>query len=389
MNNASRLCMMGLLLTLHACVLDDGLSNFDAIDEDFNRDNPKIAAQESALTQSCASSFIAVERDEVFQRALCLCGDLDNVGEGVVTSSHSGLVGDDPGLAHVGVNGRVDVVGDFNVDGGMDVAGGLEGVGDLHLNGALISGRGLDVVGDWSVGGDAWIDGDLSVVGDLTIGGDLFLTGDFDAVGDVRYQNGRRGFHYRGAPCGCGAKEIIDVAAEVAQRRNDNDNDLISGLGAREVVFESGEYYFARGGELVGNGAIKIRGRVRLFIEGDLESVGDLNIQIEDGGALELWTSGTIKSVGNLHFGAAGASARALRLYMGGQGGALMSVGNATFIGAIYAPEVDIEFVGDLKIDGALFARRLEGTGRLDLTYDTDVSAPDGCVDEYTQRFID
>ncbi len=379
----TRLLFAALLLTLPACTLEDQLSDFNAIDEDFNRNNPETTAQEGALVKSCSEHFIA-KRDEVFQRALCLCGDLDNVGAGVVTSSHSGFLGDNPGLAHIGVNGRVDVVGDFDIDGSMDVAGGLEGVGDLVVGQSLISGRGVDIVGEWAVGEDAWIDGDLDVVGGLRIGGDLFLTGDFDAVGDVSYQNGRRGFRYRGAPCDCSASKIIDVVSEVAQRRVDNNNNLIAGLGTQKVIFESGDYYFASGGELIGDGTLMIQGRVRIFVDGDLESVGDLNIEIEPGGELELWTSGTIEAVGNLNFAAGGApSARAFRLYMGGRGNSLMSVGDATFVGAIYAPEVDIDFVGSLSVDGALFANKLEGTGRLSIIYDTDVSAPDSCVDEY------
>ncbi|MEL6181925.1 MAG: hypothetical protein AAFS10_23390, partial [Myxococcota bacterium] len=199
----------------------------------------------------------------------------------------------------------------------------------------------------------------------------------------TRFNNARRGFRYRGTPCSCGSNQIIDVAAEVAARRTSNDNlSLPNTIGTVDMTLTSGEYFIQDPGTLVGSAQLTIQGRVALFVEGDLESVGNLNIQLAENAELEMWVSGLISSVGNLNVSVANADRpRAFKLYMGGSGAALVNVGNANLVGAIYAPEVDIEYVGNLTVHGALFARNLKGTGNLVLVHDTDLPAPDACAD--------
>ena len=375
---------LALLLTLPAACLGGfgGLGAFEPIDEDFERPSPILNA-EGALRRQCQPDKLDGP-SQVFEHALCLCGDLDDVGSGVVTRSSSHLAGNDPGLGHVGVNGRVDLVGNFAVDGSFNAAGGIDGVGDLDVGRELITGNDVDVVGNWTVGQDAWIDGDLDVVGDMDINGDLFLSGSLSAVGDVNFVDGRRGFDYRGAPCPCGRNQIIDVAAEVAKRRDLNNNDRLG--SGDELILDDGEYYFARPQDVLGKREIRVVGRASIFVEGDIETVGEMNLVVEEGAEAELWVSGTIKTVGNLELGAPSKSrARAFKLFMGGRGEALVNVGNAQFVGGIYAPEADIDFVGDLEVRGSLFANNLKGTGSLDIEYDSDLSAPPECVEEFFQ----
>ena len=390
------IALSGFLITSLACVGGGlgALDGFDAVDEDFSRPSPTVTTQ-SALASSCDDSDAEegdplYQRDVVFEHALCLCGSLEEVGNGLTTSSRSHLLGGDPDQGHVGINGSAEVVGNFTVGGTLDVAQGLEGVGSLNVGGDLISGRDVDVVGDWGVGGDAWIDGDLSGVGTMNINGDLYLTGGLDTVGPTRYTQGRRGFRYRGAPCGCGANQIIDVAAEVAARRADNNNAALPDtIGAVNMTLTSGEYFVSNPGALVGSAKLTIQGRVAIFVEGDFDSVGNLNIQLAENAELELWVSGTINNVGNLSIDVASADRpRAFKLYMGGAGAALVNVGNATLVGAVYAPEVDIEYVGNLTVHGSVFARNLKGTGNLNIVHDTDLPAPDACADAHYQTAL-
>lgn len=361
------------------------VGGFDAETTDFDRPSPQTST-EGALTRSCEADD-AQAVNVPLEHALCLCGDLQDVGQGLVTRSHSTAYGADGGQAHVGINGGVEVVGNFDVGGTMNVAGGVEGVGHLRVGHDLLSGDNVEVTGSWTVGRDAWIDGDLKGVGNLEVERDLYLTGDLSAVGKVKYNSGHRGFRYLSAPCGCGAEQIIDVAAEIAARRDRNDNTKIpGGTGAARIVLEDGEFYYADASPLIGARSIEIRGRVDLFVDGDIETVGNLKIELSQGAELRLWVSGKIKTVGNLKFTAGDERPRAFQLYMGGRGAAVMNVGNSEFVGSIYAPEVDIEYVGSLKVRGSLFANNLRGTGNLTIDYDTDIVAPDACADEHYQK---
>jgi hypothetical protein len=373
-------------LTFAAC-LGNGfgvVDGFDAVDTDYDRPSPQTTT-EGALTRSCETESVTTA-PKPLEHALCLCGDLQDVGQGLVTRSFSHAKGDDGGLAHVGINGGVEVVGNFNVGGTLDVAGGVQGVGRLRVGQDLVSGDDVEITGSWTVGRDAWIDSDLSGVGNLDIGRDLYLSGDLEAIGKVKYGQGHRGFRYRGLPCGCGPEQIIDVAAEVAARRDSNDNTKIpGGTGATRIVLEDGEFYYADAAPLVGARSIEIRGRVALYVDSDIETVGNLSIELAQGAELRLWVRGKIETVGNLNFTAGDERPRAFQLFMGGRGAAVMNVGNSTFIGSIYAPEVDIEYVGSLNVRGSLFANNLRGTGNLTIDYDTDIVAPDACADEHYQ----
>jgi len=377
-------------ILIPACLPGGGGGLFwNPIDEDFSRPSPQPAVQ-GALRRACSDTTPPdqhFQTEVAFEHALCLCGDLENVGQGLLTRSRSYALGNDGGFAHVGVNGAISVVGHFDIDGDLNVARGIDGVGDLGVEGNLLCGNDVDVVGNWNVNGDAWIDGDLSGVGSIDINGDLYLTGDLSAVGNVSYGDGHKGFTYAGQPCGCGANQLIDVPAEIARHKADNDNDRIpGGIGSDSLVLDSGDYYFDDPADFVGARSITVRGRVAVYVDGDLSTVGNLNIDVQPGAELALWVTGRVETVGNLKLAAGDSDRpRAFKLFMGGRGSSIVNVGNATFIGSIYAPEVDIEYVGNLEVQGSLFANNLSGTGNLTVTYDTDVAAPPACVDEHYQ----
>ncbi len=374
------LSIASLLLLGTGCLEEGfGATPFEPVDEDFDRVRPKMMPP-GAIRATCDAE--PAPEDDAFGTALCLCGNLDLVGSGVVSRSSSGLLGADHGFGHIGINGSLESVGGFEVDGSLDLAHGFNSVGDITVAGDLFTGDGVDLVGSGEIGQDAWIDGDLSVVGDAAIGGDLYLSGDLSAVGDVTYGVGHRGFAYGGPPCGCDPGQLLDVDAIVSAHAADNDNALLPEVvGSTALTLTEGDYYFGSSSELVGSASIEVQGAVAVYIDGDIDSVGELNITIAEGGELELWVTGSIHSVGNVNLGPqTAASPRTFRLFMGGSGDGVSTVGDARFVGAIYAPEVDIDFVGGLEVVGSLFANNLDGTGDLVLTYDTDLNAPRECV---------
>lgn len=326
--------------------------------------------------------------DRVFGHALCLCGELADVGQGLRTRSFSRTFGDQPGHGHVGINGKMDVIGYARVGGDLDVGDRVGGIGKITAEGDFQSGGELGGIGSYAIFGDARVNGNVGGAGYVKILGDLYTNGAVQTLGYVDYGALGGSFNYAAGytPCGCQDRDIIDVAGEVAAARSRNDNGLLpnGGIGAREVVLREGDYYFETADALIGAGRIDVEGRVRLFVNGDIDTLGHLELNLAQYAELELWVSGSVKTVGNIRFAREeDARARAFKLYIGGPEAALLQVGNAKFYGAIYAPRADIGFVGNLQIFGAVFANNIRGAGNLDIFYDTDLTVPDDCIDEH------
>jgi hypothetical protein len=328
------------------------------------------------------------QEDAVFGHALCLCGALEDVGQGLRTRSFSRTFGQDPGHGHVGINGQMDVIGYARVGGDLDVGGRVGGIGKITTEGDFQSGGELGGIGAYAVFGDARVNGNVGGLGYVKILGDLYTNGAVQTLGYVDYNTLGGSFSYDASytPCGCSASEIIDVAAEVAAAGRRNDNGLLpnGGIGAREVVLREGDYYFQTADALIGAGRIDIEGRVRLFVDGDIDSLGHLELNLAQYAELELWVAGSVRTIGNIRFAREeDARARAFKLYVGGPDATVLQVGNARFFGAIYAPQADIGFVGNLQVFGAVVANNIRGAGNLDIFYDTDITVSDDCVDEH------
>ena len=105
-----------------------------------------------------------------------------------------------------------------------------------------------------------------------------------------------------------------------AAKATDNDNTQLPTL-AGEVSLSSGRYYFGGAQELLGATQINIEGHVELYVEGDIESVGALNIILGPAAELELWLSGTIASVGNIRRQRRWAAAAGFQALYGGRRG--------------------------------------------------------------------
>lgn len=327
--------------------------------------------------------------DRPFERALCLCGELADVGQGLRTRSYSRTFGRHEGHGHVGVNGKVDVIGYARVEGNLDVGRSVQGIGKLTTDGDLRSGGDFGGLGSYVVFGDARVNGDLQGIGQIKVEGDLFLNGRQGNLGSMEAGSVRGSYEHPSAPpCECRGAGVIDVAAEVARRRTQNNNSALptGGLGFQEVTLRAGEYYFDSVDALVGAAKLRIEGRVAIFLDDDLDAVGHLGVELAPQAELALWVRGSVRSIGNLRFARQeDVRARAFKLYVGGAEAAIVNVGNARFFGGVYAPQADIGFVGNLQVHGAVFARNLRGAGNLEIFYDTDIVVPNDCIDEHPE----
>ena len=179
-----------------------------------------------------------------------------------------------------------------------------------------------------------------------------------------------------GPPCGCGAEKVLDVAAAIERAKGKNDNAAaglsLDHVGRQTLTLGSGSYFFD-GIETVGQHTLTVDGAVALYVSGSFEAVGQTGIVLTKGSTLDLYVDGDVSMVGDSSFGSA-AGPGAVRLYVAGER-KLQLVGKQKVVGSIYAPASDLELVGETTFEGALFARNVDGVGRLSVTFAAPVVA--------------
>ena len=114
----------------------------------------------------------------IFDNALCVCGDFQETGRGLVTQ---GLVGG--AAASVGVNGSSTMTGSSEVDGDFVSYLGMSGAGQVHVTRDFVTRGNLVGAGNLDVGGDLFVGGDIRAVGQLKVDGTLRLAGTEQFVG--------------------------------------------------------------------------------------------------------------------------------------------------------------------------------------------------------------
>lgn len=329
---------------------------------------PTLEAKQGA-SAACPSS----PAPKLFSRALCLCGDFDQVGELNVRAAPSGAVGS------VGVNGNTSLTGNPTVEGSWIAYRGLGGVGNLATTGNVETTGEVSGTGELRVGGDLVVGGDLSGVGQLSVAGKLRVAGKQSLVGNQQV-GGLGPYTAPALPCGCEASQRFDVAGAVAEAKTRNDNaaaqlPTVDVVGQYNLKLSSGRYYF-ESVRTLGDSLWQIDGSVAVFIDGNLDQVGDANIDVAPGATLDLYVSGSIHTVGSTRLAA---RPGAVRLYVGGKAPMLVSVGDLSLVADLYAPEAEVSLVGDARVDGALFAHTLESVGSLALTYAPPAPPADSC----------
>jgi hypothetical protein len=237
-----------------------------------------------------------------FANAVCVCGDLNGVGSGLVTNASDG------GSANVGVNGESQVVGHFNIQGSWVAYQGARGTGDVNVRDSLGTTGNLQDVGSLSCGEDLIVGGNLSNVGNLTVGGTLRLAGKNTSLGTRNIHGTGPYTAPAGLPCGCDPASLLDIAGLVANAKAHNDNASlgigtdIHVVGNKNVTLKTGQYYFTSI-DAVGRFAANIDGAVAVYVDGNLDSVGDDTVGLSPGSTLDLYVSGRVRTVGHTSAG--------------------------------------------------------------------------------------
>ncbi|MCB9601615.1 MAG: hypothetical protein H6721_00945 [Sandaracinus sp.] len=331
--------------------------------------------------------------ERVFTYALCACEDLSLAGFLQTRSRDSRRPGEDLAAAGaaVGINrdyrssSYTDVGGSFSVagpDGPLALAGFLDVRGDAAVASSIES------AGYMSVARDAYVAGDIRLAGLLTVGRDLHQPAG-RALAAVPLVSGRRVAEpvTVAAPCDCPERPRVDVRALTERARTDNDNARI-GLDPRALeavvgdvrqTLPCGRYHLTSIGG-VGRVRFAVRGRVALFVSGDLESVGVVELDLAPDAEIDVFVGGTIRGVGWGRFGG-GDRPAAVRLYVGGEDDITL-VGAESFVANLYAPRARVLTDGAMFVEGSLFARAVEARGSLTVHYDRAIHrAGDDCPD--------
>jgi len=269
---------------------------------------------------------------------------------------------------------------------------------ELHVGGDYTSGTA-------HVGKDAFIVGDIAANA-LTIDGTLHQSPGTSNVGTVSYAQRVEETVDPGRPCRCADDERVPVAAIIAAYTTNNDNTLV-GLESDALIDPPSDIhlalpcglYYLDGIVTSHNLTVIATGRAALFIGGNVEGSGNIQITVAPGAELDVFIGGTISTSNKLRLGSANYPAL-MRVYIAGTTELKMS--NAVLIGAyVYGAEGPMRTSSQMEIFGGLFSKDLIASNKLTVHYDRailgvgrDCEEPpggtcDSCADCGNQACID
>lgn len=341
---------------------------------------PPVTVGDSLAGRDVCTGALA---EWTFSHALCTCKDATIPGVFVTDSFDSTLGPYQPGQAGapVGVNhdlslgGVPDIGGTLTVTGpdGLSLAGGAVVQGDLQVS------ANLAFAGVGTVARDLWTGGGLEAAGVVTVGRDLHdpswaLAAGIFTVGGATITTP----FTLAPPCACAPNQILDIAAIVAQGKQQNDNasigldpdalDAVAGIV--NIDLPCGRFYLK---QIAGAGVIhvNVEGRTALFVDGDIATAGVLDVNIAPAGELDVFVAGNFVPTGVSSFGDVGSPA-AVRIYVGGSKDVLLTGVNA-FVGNVYAPNANVALTGVTDVYGSIFAGNFTAPGVTTIHFDRGV----------------
>ena len=313
----------------------------------------------------------------IFKNALCLCGDLNDAGALLVKN---GITTDPASLA---INGTFRAAAHVQVDGSMAAYSGLAATANVEVKQSFWSTGDVNIAGRIDVDHDMMVGGNIFGIGVLSVGGTLGVVGNEMVLGG-------RSVHARGPyqglpgpPCPCGANQVLDIKAKIAEAKAANDNASVglpknpaTTIGVNRLVLNTGRYYFA---SKLGLGYTKIltNGAVAIFIDDDYDAIGYDHFEVTEGSSLDVYVAGSMRTVGNMVLGSRHHPS-AFRIYIAGNQAISVQAGNNEFRGSIYAPQASLTWVGRTKVEGSLFANTIGSAGLLELYFARPTTGSNG-----------
>jgi hypothetical protein len=249
------------------------------------------------------------------------------------------------------------IVGDgCGDDGRLQFRFAVCSCGDLITN----SGFEVDALGGTATPASVAINDELRLGPSSTIAGSVYVTGRYGAAGTPRVTDGV----VQNAPpfCACAADQLLNVPKLIGERERDNDDAaamldplMLDGFDTvQNLALDCGRYYFD---EVNGSAQLSIaaRGRVALFIAGDLSVNNNFTLTLTPGSSAVIFVQGNMHVGGRLELGSA-ADANRVLLVVNGTG--TVDLRDALIEGSLYAPRAEIVTRGPLEIRGSLFVNR-------------------------------
>ena len=146
------------------------------------------------------------------------------------------------------------------------------------------------------------MNGDVTAYGVMTIGGALYIPSNATVDSALVSSKGViLGPVTVPDPCDCAANQLIDVASIVSAGQATNDDSVIgldpnvfvNGAGALRLDLPCGRYYLTAI-TFNGTATIAVHGHAALFVGGDIDSNGGLEITLDPQATLDLFIGGNL-----------------------------------------------------------------------------------------------
>jgi hypothetical protein len=184
-------------------------------------------------------------------------------------------------------------------------------------------------------------------------------------------------------PCPCEASELVPIAELVAAAKANNENqilgiapdDLAAITSNKRWSLSCGRYYLSRIAG-TGNLAIRVTGKVALFIDGSIDLKGTLSFDLDSGAEIDVFVKQDLQVQGPLALANKNRPA-AGRMWVGGTQAIRLS---SPFIGNLYAPRANVGSTIALEIWGSIFAADFTVGAVANVYYDRAIlSMGDAC----------
>jgi hypothetical protein len=325
-----------------------------------------------------------------FSHSVCSCGDLEVVAVLASDARDSSLgeaAEEDRGGAAIGVNGNYSGGEYVRIGGALTVAGtaALASRGGIDVAGDLRLAAPTSAAGPIFVGRDAWLLETASSLSLATVGRDAHLgpNGALEARGAVLVggTTTHEAFDIT-PPCACADGELVDVGGIVSEGLDRNDNARLGlELDALSEVARPTELALSCGRFALRNIpaepaiTLRVRGRVVLFVDGDVEAGRSFFLELEPGAELDWFIRGNLNVSGEALLGD-NARPGATRIYVLGTGDIALP-GTARFSANLYAPHARISIGALGDVYGAVFGAAVTSLGALLAHYDRTVLRAD------------
>ncbi|HEX4627513.1 MAG TPA: hypothetical protein VH137_01890, partial [Gemmatimonadales bacterium] len=199
----------------------------------------------------------------------------------------------------------------------------------MQMKGELHAQREVHAGPELAVGASAWMAGGIQTTGDVTVGGTFHVPdgAPVDIPPGMQHTGARSTAPFQvDTACGfCSAPDRVDVTGVVETYRGHNDDDALhiqpklldNVQTALTATFDCGRIFLTQ--ITAGNVPIHLtaRGRVALFVEGDLSTPSDFVIDVAPGSEVDLFVGGSVTVGGMFRVGDPSNPAGA-RTYVGG-----------------------------------------------------------------------